>query len=355
LLKEAEHQVIVFVIYKTLAAINMEQFLSYIYHEIPYIFSAYFESFVSQYKGFISCIDIYLGQLAMGLVSLNGAFVTNSRDGGVSVDIRFLDQTLLGNQVVGPILTSGHFSALTLRFTAVQFRIGDWATVFSVPDDASIIIGRDACVTFFVTNPPTGLALSLVTEFTGTQNKMIIAMRRQLEEPRPVSFRILAMTNDIYLEKLLSLSNFHSLMGNSSNDLIYDINLRGLRDSVPSTKLSLDDFKLIDNSITNIRLLGSATEDSDQAVFDETAMLSSAISVRQAAISKNAHPDDWDITSAENQLLVTNSVANSLFNAFRDQRFAPFFTSAVSAPRASVIRTKQLQSSSTRFLIFSNP
>ena len=131
---------------------------------------------------------------------------------------------------------------------------------------------------------------------------------------------------DEYMKKVLALAHLHALLGSTREKFNSDLKARGIKDTAPLTKLSQEEFKAINDATPRVRLQGSATSQSDQQIYDESAMLSTAVNARLAAQAKNQHPEDWDITNADNQIKVINMSANNMFNFYLKQ-MGPFETS----------------------------
>lgn len=125
----------------------------------------------------------------------------------------------------------------------------------------------------------------------------------------------MATHTDPYLHKTLTLAKLYALMGSTQDEFNADLEARAFTDTTLTKKLTREQFDLVNkaNSST-MGLKGKASDESDQDIYDETAILCTAVNTRLAAIAIAAHPDQWDISVLENQINMTNAVANRLFN-----------------------------------------
>jgi hypothetical protein len=267
----------------------------------------------------------------MGYIICTGATLANSADPlTIRAIIRLFDDA---NSILATI-GSGNFSTPPGPIAIHHLQIispGPGATLnFGFPDFFYVNANNGDSVTFSIGQGQEDIAVSIDIIFSGPGHRITFKGIRQLAaDPSSSSFLSLPAPDagDTYLQKVSILAKFHSLMGNTSEDFEHDLKYRGVQDTKPVTPLTKDEFKLIDNSVSTIRLMGSDTTESDQQIYDETAMLCSAINARQAAIAKAQHPDDWDISTPANQLKIINTAANALFNTYNSPALAPFLTS----------------------------
>ncbi|OOQ91432.1 hypothetical protein PEBR_00639 [Penicillium brasilianum] len=124
----------------------------------------------------------------------------------------------------------------------------------------------------------------------------------------------MATHTDPYLHRIFTLAKLHALMGSTRDEFNADLEARAFTDTTPTKKLTREQFDLVNKANSTVRLEGTASDESDQDIYDETAMLRTAVSTRVAAIAISAHPDQWDISVPENQIKIRNAVANKLFN-----------------------------------------
>jgi hypothetical protein len=123
-----------------------------------------------------------------------------------------------------------------------------------------------------------------------------------------------AAHSDTYMDKVLALAHVHALLGSTRDEFNADLKARAIADTAETKKLTKPQYDLINSANASIRLEGSSTEQTDQEIYDETAMLCDAVNTRLAAIANSAHPDQWDISIADNQIKMVNAAANGIFN-----------------------------------------
>ena len=128
-----------------------------------------------------------------------------------------------------------------------------------------------------------------------------------------------ALVSDPYLEKILALAHLHALLGSSRAQFNADLEARNIQDDTPTKQLSKDQFDLINKSNVTIQLKGTDSAESDQTIFNETAMLATAVNTRLASVNYAKNPDGYDITKPEDQLRMINDSANGLFNFYNDK------------------------------------
>ncbi|CEO58432.1 hypothetical protein PMG11_03156 [Penicillium brasilianum] len=119
---------------------------------------------------------------------------------------------------------------------------------------------------------------------------------------------------DPYLHKTFTLAKLHALMGSTRDEFNADLEARTFTDTTPTKKLTREQFDLVNKANSTVRLEGTASDESDQDIYDETAMLCTAVSTRVAAIAISAHPDQWDISVPECQIKIRKAVAKKLYN-----------------------------------------
>lgn len=132
--------------------------------------------------------------------------------------------------------------------------------------------------------------------------------------------------NDTYWNKVLALAKMHAVMGSTRKQFNADLKQRNLTDDTPTKKLTKDQFDYTAKTTATVQLTGKDSAEDDQTIYDESAMLFTAVNTRLGAIANAAHPDPWDVSKPEVRLQMLNYLANNMFN-FYYQKLGSFETS----------------------------
>jgi replicative DNA helicase len=84
----------------------------------------------------------------------------------------------------------------------------------------------------------------------------------------------------MYMDKVLALAHLHVLLGSTKEAFNADLKSRGVADTATTKKLTKDQFDIVNKGNAAIRLEGTATDEGDQQIYDETAMLCTAVNTR---------------------------------------------------------------------------
>ena len=187
--------------------------------------------------------------------------------------------------------------------TAISFQLG---RNYLFQENQQLNVGDKI---FFKGNPNSGY---LIVTRSGTDS----AYNLTPQATHLGSWARYQVPEDKYIKTLLALAAYHSIKGSSKEEFQADWKSRNIADDTPTTPLTKDEFLTVNNANSTVRLQGTETQPTDQTLFDQAGMLSTALNTRNAAKMKAQHPADFDITDPKQQIAITNSTANQLFNNY---------------------------------------
>lgn len=240
------------------------------------------------------------------LLTANSAIVTNSLSGStdnLSVWLYDRNEKLVLTVDPGQVSDAVSFVAHSVRF--LNFNGKEWF----FPNNITLNPGDVIVFT------PVRSGTKNVTVFSHGVQTNSFTLKSSLSSTMSKTADVaMAAHTDPYLHKVFTLAKLHVLMGSTRDEFNADLKARAFTDTTPTKKLTREQFDLVNKANSTVRLEGTASDESDQDIYDETAMLCTAVNTRLAAIANAAHPDQWDISVPENQIKMVNAAANGLFN-----------------------------------------
>jgi beta-lactamase class A len=206
-----------------------------------------------------------------GTLTLKGAVVQNTVPGTVPLSIFFWDHN---NKMVLEVKPGEvtPFESIVAQYITVF--LSQSAKKYFFPKSITLKPGN-----VIVFNPTMGRVKTATIFAEGKQVAQFDMVSSSALTDTPDDTAIAAHT-DMYMDKVLALAHLHVLLGSTKEAFNADLKSRGIADTATTKKLTKDQFDIVNKGNAAIRLEGTATDEGDQQIYDETAMLCTAVNTR---------------------------------------------------------------------------